>query len=83
MYYRLKTENQTTNLEFFTPGVPKEKISIKVFKDRLTVSVNESKTDFLLSNKADTDKIESTYKDGLLKITVPLKEEEFKEIQIK
>lgn len=75
------------DIEIYLPGVEKDTIELKMNKDYLTV-YGETETvkyngSYNLCCPVDTEKVHSTYKEGLLKIHVPFKEPELQTIEVK
>lgn len=71
-------EHKTLNLEISIPGVPKDKINVKMHEDSFYISapredfVYTTATSFCCPVKAEEAK--AKYENGLLKIEVPFKD---------
>jgi len=57
------------------PGVPKEKVELKVERDRLTIRGDTEtlrfERSFILNEAIDRDAIEARYSNGVLRVTLP------------
>lgn len=74
------------DIDIYLPGVEKDSIKLKMAKDLITV-IGESETStfdgsYQLCCPVDVSKAKSTYKEGLLKIHVPIKEIELNTIDV-
>ncbi|MBT7303030.1 MAG: Hsp20/alpha crystallin family protein [Victivallales bacterium] len=68
------------------PGVPKEKVELKVERDRLTIQGDTGKLrferSFTLNEAIDRDAIEARYSNGVLRVTLPFRKPTSQRISI-
>ncbi len=79
--------HQNYHIEVQLPGVPKEKIRLKMHEDSFFISGETEDTVYIGSYATccpiDPSKAKAVYKSGLLKVDVPFKEPEFQNVEIK
>lgn len=75
------------HIEIELPGAEKESISLKMHEDSFFIKAETEDTVFVGSYtvccEIDPEKAVAKYKNGLLKVDVPFKEEEFHSVKIK
>jgi len=81
--YNCYTENDNIIVEVNAAGIKKKDIDVKVADDRLTVKSDKKLNKVIsLPKNADINKITGSHEDGMLKLTIPLKNQT-KKIKIK
>jgi len=79
-------EHDTYHIEIPLPGVEKETIKLKMHEDSFLIK-GETKDKIYIASYAvccpiNAAKAKATYKNGLLKVSVPFKEPEFHNVEI-
>jgi HSP20 family molecular chaperone IbpA len=82
----INEEGTGYDIEIYLPGVERDTIDLKMDKDSIFVNGETERLRYVgsygLCCPIDPDRATSTYKEGLLKISVPFKEPELKTVDV-